>query len=108
MLGIIYILSGPDGKREDPFEAVKSLCEKILVFISRKIWPFIRDYRFIVFGVLLLLFIGLIIIWARKHVPSRGRIIDMYDATGKRREKKNKKIIDNELHDLPKEFYKRK
>lgn len=79
-----------------------------LMFVN--LWSMLRDYRFIVFGVLVLLLICLIILWARKHMPSKGRITDIYDYTGERYNKKsnNKGNQQESLKDLPKEFYKKK
>jgi hypothetical protein len=101
-------LSISDINKDDLLNEGKSLWDKICYFIAIKIWPLIRDYRFIIFGIFVILLICIIIIWARKHIPSRGRIIDLYDATGERKDKKIKRGTENELHDLPKEFYKRK
>lgn len=109
MLEFINItLSSLDVNTEDALNKGKLLWDKIYSFILLNIWAPIRDYRFIVFGVLVILLIFLIIIWARKYVPSKGRITDIYNATGEKQAKKSKKEKENEIHNLPKEFYKRK
>lgn len=101
-------LSGININEKEILDKGKSLWDKLYSSVLIKIWAFIRDYRFILFTLFVILLICIIIIWALKHVPSRGRIIDVYDATGERQDKKKKKNRESELHDLPKEFYKRK
>ncbi len=94
--------------KDNILETGELLWDKIYSFFIVNIWTPIKDYRFIAFGIIIILIICIIIIWARKHVPSRGRIIDRYDAMGEKQETKRKKDKENEIHDLPKEFYKRK
>jgi hypothetical protein len=94
--------------KDNILETGELLWDKIYSFFTMNIWTPIKDYRFIAFGIIIILIICIIIIWARKHVPSRGRIIDRYDAMGEKQENKRKKDKGNEIHDLPKEFYKRK
>lgn len=101
------IMSGQNINKETIAETGKTLWEKLLNFLYFDIWPIIRDFKFIFLGLFVLLIIFIIIIWARKHVPSRGRIIDVYDATGERIDKKKKKH-DHEIHNLPEDFYKKR
>lgn len=105
---LTIVLPVLDVSKEDILETGESLWDKIYSFFIMNIWTPIRDYRFIVFGIIIILIICIIIIWARTHVPSRGRIIDIYDAMGEKQENKSKIDKENEIHDLPKEFYKRK
>lgn len=109
MLEVLKItLSGLDIKKEEILDKGSSLWDHICSFFLRYIWAPIRDYKFILAGVLAILLICIVILWARKHVPSKGRITDIYDAAGEKRIKKKKRDKNVEIHDLPKEFYKRK
>lgn len=100
------ILSDLDDKNKQILDKAGSLWEKICDFFAFRVWAIIRDYRFILFGVLVILIIFIIVGWAKKHVPSRGRITDIYDVTGERKNKKKRKT--DEIHDLPEEFYRKK
>lgn len=105
---LTIVLPVMDVSKVNILETGGSLWDKIYSFFITNIWTPIKDYRFIACGIIIILIICIIIIWARKHLPSRGRIIDRYDATGEKQENKSKKDKENEIHDLPKEFYKRK
>lgn len=100
------ILSSLDATTNELLGTGSKLLDNVYSFFKTKIWPFLRDYRFIVFGLLVVLLICIIIIWALKHMPSRGRIVDIYNTTGEKQDKKKNKDMD--IHDLPPEFYKRK
>lgn len=55
------------------------------------LWTIIKDNSFIVIAILTLLIVALIVMLMIKHMPNKGRIIDVYDASGKKVKKHKKK-----------------
>lgn len=104
----MIVLEANETSSESVLEMAQSVWETIWEFVRTRIWTSIRDYRFILCGLLILLIICIIIIYAKKHMPSKGRITDVYDATGERKDKKMKKEAERRLRDLPLEFYNKK
>ena len=55
------------------------------------IGSFIRDYRYIIAIIAAIVLVVIIILFMKKHMPSRGRITDVYDRDGHRKDGKDKK-----------------
>ena len=103
-------------KGEEAVQAVSSAATGAKEWIEKVLIPFIRDYKFLLVILAAVLLVILIVIFAIKHMPSRGRINDVYDSAGNRREGKGVKKSNPEDYgsgyqgdmSLPPEFYKRK
>lgn len=96
-------------------EAMSSFEEKVDYWWTHEGVQIIRDFRFIIIPLIAVTLFVVIFKWARKHVPSKGRIIDMYDELGNKKEEKifsfkKKEMVSEEdvLHDLPPEYYQKK
>ncbi len=57
--------------------------------IMSDIGYFLSDYKYIVIIVAVVLIVALIIFLMVKYMPSKGRITDLYDKNGNRKDKKN-------------------
>lgn len=52
---------------------------------------FLKDYRYLLAIIAAVIIVVIIIIFMKKNMPSRGRITDVYDRDGKRKDGKDKK-----------------
>ena len=86
-------------KNTDIGQWLEEMRESVLPIVLDKVWSFMQYHGFTLSILCTLLVIALIIKFAIKHMPSKGRITDVYDEAGNRREvekKKKKKSKDAE------------
>lgn len=73
-----------------PWPEIKNTLHGWLLQIGR----FFKDYIFLLVTIAVLVAILLILRFAKKHMPSKGRIIDLYDKNGNLKSNKSEEIDD--------------